>query len=74
MPLLLVVAVIVLVWMILTYKARQRLKDCRWRENHAKDTPEGRYFICMNCGAETFAANNLPPPVCLRKARRTSRP
>lgn len=70
MPLLIVLALIVLVWLFLTFKARQRVRHCRWREDRGKDTPDGRYFICMNCGAETFSPDNLPPPVCLKPVRR----
>lgn len=66
MPLILILALIVLVWLFLTFKARQRVRDCRWRENHEKDTPDGRYFVCMNCGVETFCPDNLPPVVCLK--------
>lgn len=61
-----ILAVIVLAWMFLTYKARVRTRNCRWRENRSKDTPEGRYFTCVTCGAETFRHDNLPPPVCLK--------
>lgn len=67
MPLLLIVAIGVFVWMFLTYKARVRTRNCRWREDHSRDTPEGRYFICMTCGAETFSPDNLPPRVCLKR-------
>jgi hypothetical protein len=67
MPLVLILALIVFAWLFLTWKARARVRDCRWRENHARDTPDGRYFICMTCGAETFRQNNMPPPECLRK-------
>jgi hypothetical protein len=56
---------VVLLWMFLTYKARMRTRNCRWREDHSRDTPEGRYFICMTCGVETFRPDYLPPPVCL---------
>lgn len=70
MPLLLILLLIVLIWMFVTFRARQRVRDCRWRENHAKDTPDGRYFVCMNCGAETFSPDNMPPRICLRDARR----
>ncbi len=61
-----ILAVIVFLWLFLTYRARQRTRFCRWRENRAKDTPEGRYFVCMNCGAETFREDGMPPPICLR--------
>jgi hypothetical protein len=79
MPLLLILLVIVLVWLFVTFRARQRTRNCRWRENRDLDTPEGRYFICMNCGTEVFREDNLPPPVCLRPgdedgASRESRP
>ena len=66
MPLVLILAVIIVVWLLLTFKARQRVRHCRWRQNHARDTPDGRYFICMNCGAEQFQQDNLPPTICLR--------
>ncbi|MCA8883729.1 MAG: hypothetical protein KDA50_08290 [Rhodobacteraceae bacterium] len=66
MPLLLVLLLVVFLWMVLTYRARQRVRDCRWRENRGLDTPEGRYFVCMNCGAETFSADNMPPRLCLK--------
>ncbi|OSP56191.1 hypothetical protein BV911_03920 [Pseudoruegeria sp. SK021] len=69
---MIIVLIVVLIWMFLTFKARQRTRDCRWRENHSKDTPEGRYFICMNCGAEQFAADGMPPPICYRDAPKTS--
>lgn len=69
MPLLLILLVIVLVWMFLTFKARTRVRNCRWRENRAKDTPDGRYFVCMNCGKETFSPDNMPPRLCLQPER-----
>lgn len=65
MPVLLILLAIVLIWMFLTFKARQRTRNCRWREDHNRDTPEGRYFICVTCGAETFSETNLPPQICL---------
>lgn len=65
MPLLLILLVVVLVWMFLTFKARQRTRNCRWREDRTRDTPEGRYFLCVSCGAEHFSPTNLPPAVCL---------
>lgn len=65
-----ILAVIVFLWLALTYAARQRTRFCRWRENRARDTPEGRYFVCMTCGAETFRADGMPPPVCLKPAAR----
>ncbi|MGS4945033.1 hypothetical protein ACVDG3_06100 [Meridianimarinicoccus sp. RP-17] len=66
MPILLIVALGVFVWMLLTYRARQRTKNCRWREDRSRDTPEGRYFTCVSCGAETFSPDNMPPRVCLK--------
>ncbi|MEM1363678.1 MAG: hypothetical protein AAGF94_18580 [Pseudomonadota bacterium] len=66
MPLLIILFIILLVWLAVTFRARQSVRDCRWRENHEKDSPEGRYFICMNCGAQTFSEDYKPPPVCLR--------
>lgn len=68
--LLLILLAVVLVWMALTFKARQRTRNCRWREDHTRDTPEGRYFICMTCGIETFSESNLPPQVCLSSPAR----
>jgi len=65
MPLLLLLLIVVLVWMYLTHKARMRTRNCRWREDRGRDTPEGRHFVCMTCGAETFREDALPPPVCL---------
>ncbi|WP_138467367.1 hypothetical protein [Poseidonocella sp. HB161398] len=62
----LLVLVAVLVWMAVTFRARKAVKDCRWRENRAKDSAEGRYFICMNCGAETRTGDAKPPRSCLR--------
>lgn len=70
MPVLLILLLIVLVWMFVTYKARARVRNCRWRENRAKDTPDGRFFVCMNCGAETFSQDNMPPRQCLRPGTR----
>ncbi len=64
-----ILGAIVLLWMFVTYRARMRVRNCRWRQNHSRDTPAGRYFICMNCGAETFEESNLPPPHCLRPER-----
>lgn len=61
---------IVLVWLMLTWKARARTRDCRWREDRSRDTPDGRYFICVTCGAETFCEDNLPPAICLRPETR----
>ena len=62
-------AVLVFAWMLLTYRARQRIRHCRWREDRSRDTPEGRYFVCMSCGAETFCPDNMPPRVCLKLDR-----
>lgn len=59
----------VFTWMLLTYRARQRTKSCRWREDRSRDTPEGRYFICVSCGAETFSPDNMPPRICLNPER-----
>jgi hypothetical protein len=66
MPILIIVLLAVLVWMFLTYKARNRTHFCRWRENRSRDTPNGRYFVCVTCGIETFSENNLPPQICLK--------
>lgn len=63
-------AIGVFVWMLVTYRARQRTKDCRWRENRSRDTPEGRYFICVACGAETVSPDNRLPRICLKPERR----
>ena len=72
MPLLLILATGVFVWMLVTYRTRQRTRNCRWREDRSRDTPEGRYFVCMSCGAETFSADNMPPRLCLRPDRARS--
>lgn len=61
-----VLAVIVLLWLFLTYKARQRVRRCRWRQNRRFDTEAGRYFVCASCGAETRRADGRTPPVCLK--------
>lgn len=66
MPLLLILFLILIVWLAITFRARQRVRDCRWRENHEKDSPDGRYFICMTCGAQTFSEDYKPPLNCLR--------
>lgn len=65
MPALLILLAIVIAWMFLTFKARQRTRNCRWREDRNKDTPEGRYFICTHCGADTFCEGGQPPQICL---------
>ncbi|WP_172330521.1 hypothetical protein [Mangrovicoccus sp. HB161399] len=54
----------VVVWMAVTFRSRQAVKDCRWRENRSKDSEAGRYFICMNCGAETRTGDGKPPKIC----------
>ncbi|PWR01363.1 hypothetical protein DKT77_17525 [Meridianimarinicoccus roseus] len=61
-----ILGLLVLLWMFLTYKARMRTRNCRWREDRSRDTAEGRYFVCMSCGVQTFRPDNLPPPVCLK--------
>lgn len=66
MPLMILVLIGVLIGMYLSFGRRQRLRDCRWRENHSKNTPDGRYFICMNCGAETVEVAGKMPDVCLK--------
>lgn len=66
MPVLLIVALGVILWMFVTYKARHRTRHCRWREDRSRDTTEGRYFICMSCGSDTFSPDNLPPRHCLK--------
>lgn len=66
MVLALILLVVVLVWLFVTYRSRQRTHFCRWRENRAKDGPAGRYYICMACGAETFVKGERPPDTCLR--------
>lgn len=67
-----ILAILVFVWMLLTYRARHRIRNCRWRADRSRDTPEGRYFICMSCGVDTFCADNLPPRVCLKPDRERS--
>ncbi|WP_108257792.1 hypothetical protein [Mangrovicoccus ximenensis] len=62
----LIVLIGVLVWMAVTFRARKAVKNCRWRENRGKDSGAGRYFICMNCGAETHTRDGKPPAACLR--------
>jgi len=69
MPLLLILAMGVFVWMLWTYRARQRTKHCRWRADRSRDTAAGHYFVCVSCGAETFCADNTPPAVCLNPGR-----
>lgn len=56
----------VLIWMAVTYRARQKVKNCRWRENRRLDDTRGRYFLCVHCGAETHCADLKPPRHCLR--------
>ena len=55
----------VLVWMAVTFRSRMAVRDCRWRENRSKDGPEGRYFVCTNCGQETWVRTGKAPSVCL---------
>ncbi|MBE3636678.1 hypothetical protein [Mangrovicoccus algicola] len=55
----------VLAWMAVTFRSRRAVKDCRWRENRTLDSAEGRYFICMNCGAETRRRDGTAPEHCL---------
>lgn len=64
-----ILAICVFIWMLLTYRARQRTKHCRWREDRSRDTPEGRYFVCVSCGAETLRPDNMPPRSCLKTER-----
>lgn len=66
MPVLLLLAVGVFIWMLLTYRARQRTRFCRWRENRSRDTAEGRHFVCMACGAEAVSPDKRPPRTCLK--------
>ncbi len=56
----------VVIWMAVTFRARQAVKECRWRENRSRDSAEGRYFLCTNCGAETRTADGKPPRACLK--------
>lgn len=56
----------VLIWMFVTFRSRQQVRFCRWRANRDKDGPEGRYFVCMACGAETRVAGAGEPTTCLR--------
>jgi len=62
-------AIFVFVWMLLTYRARQRTKHCRWREDRSRDTPGGRYFVCVACGAEARCPDARPPRICLKPDR-----
>lgn len=54
----------VLVWMAVTFRARMQVRDCRWRENRTKDTAQGKYFLCTNCGTETWTEDRKPPRLC----------
>ena len=56
----------VFVWMAVTFRSRMQVRDCRWRENRTKDTGAGKYFLCTNCGTETWTADRKPPKVCVR--------
>lgn len=58
--------VAVLIWMAVTFRSRMQVRDCRWRENRAKDGPLGRYYLCVNCGAETFTRDGAAPVLCLK--------
>lgn len=61
------VLIVILVGMYLTYSQRMQVRDCRWRQNRDRDTQEGRYYICMTCGAETRRREEGSPPICLRQ-------
>ncbi|MCA8879882.1 MAG: hypothetical protein KDA73_08000 [Rhodobacteraceae bacterium] len=66
MVLAIILFIVVVVWLFVTYQSRKRMKFCRWRENRGKDGPQGHYYVCMNCGAETFQTGEKPPSICLR--------
>ncbi|MEM1129933.1 MAG: hypothetical protein AAGH83_05350 [Pseudomonadota bacterium] len=66
MPIVIIGFIIVFVLMYVIWKAQGDRRECRWRENHAKDTDAGRYFICMSCGAEAIRADKKEPAQCLR--------
>lgn len=55
----------VVIWMAVTFRARMAVRECRWRENHTKDSAEGHYFLCVNCGQETWTGDGNPPTKCL---------
>lgn len=57
-----------LIWMLVTFKARMRVRDCRWREDRSRDTDAGRYFVCLACGAQTHMPDGAPPANCLRRS------
>lgn len=62
---MLVVVGLIVAFIIMLIVVKPGTRNCRWRADHRRDGPEGQFYHCVACGAQTYTSGK-PPGECLQ--------